>query len=61
MFCVLCVDSLSNDMYALCYACGFYIPMDQIGSHDDICSASEEEKKKVSKDNLFHCIGNYSL
>ena len=35
-------------MYALCYACGSYIPMDQVGSHNEKCSATEEEISKVS-------------
>lgn len=34
-------------MYALCYACGSYVPMEDVGSHDKHCSATEEEKASV--------------
>ena len=35
-------------MYALCFACGFYVPQEDVGSHDQVCPASEDEKKAVS-------------
>ena len=34
-------------MYALCFACGFYVPEEDVGSHDQVCPASEDEKKAV--------------
>ena len=41
------IDFRSSDMFALCYACGYYVPQSDIGSHDKVCPATEEEKKKV--------------
>ena len=40
-------DFRSSDMFALCYACGFYVPQSDIGSHDKVCPATEEDKKRV--------------
>ena len=45
--CVTEDDCGSSDQYAYCYACGFYVPMTDIGSHDRVCPATDDEKKAV--------------
>lgn len=55
------LNGCSNDMVALCYACGLYIPMDEVGSHDKECSASEEEKRSVFFHVLLFIIVEYPL